>query len=284
MNNTPFFAPVNSFGIDVSKKDFGDKIALIDSDYLKYYVTASMYKKIMDEGMDHSKAILNETIDYYLGRDIFDRFKAKSYVFCFSAPSHKVFRNAITQEKEYKGHRKNQKDSTYYPDKYEDMAYIYSYINDRYPTLYFDDLEADDLVSFLQDQENTFIYSNDKDLKQVPGFHYMMDSGTLKFTSEEEGMKLLLSQVLLGDSTDNFSGLAGFGKVSLQKFLDQNSNITDESMLFMTIKKFIDKFGVMNGIDTFVEMWSIASMKIDRGVYFKEKYSKAYLLKESLLK
>ena len=282
MARTPFIIPVNTYiDVDVSKKKF-DKIALIDADYLKYYVTANMYKRIMNDGEEHSMSMLNGIIDYYLGRDIFDRFSAKAFVFCFSAPSHKVFRNAITQEKEYKGHRKNAKDSTYYPDKYEDMAYIYSYINERYSTLYFDDLEADDLVSFLQHEENTFIYSNDKDLKQVPGYHYNMDEGMLMYTSEEEGMKLLLGQILMGDSTDNFSGLAGFGKVSLQKFIDEFPDITDESMLFMTIKKFIDKFGVLHGTDAFVEMWNIASMKIDRGAYFKEKYQSAYTLIESL--
>lgn len=269
--------------IDVSQQDFSDKIALIDADFFKYLVTSSIYKKIMDEGETNGISTLNETVDYYLSREIFDRFKAKAYLFCFSAPSHKVFRNHVAQEKEYKGNRKNQNDTTYYPSKYDDMAYVFDYVSKRYPTLIFDDLEADDIVSFLQDPENTFIVSRDKDLKQVTGHHYNSNKNTLEFTTEDEGLKMLLGQTLIGDTTDNFGGLYRFGPKKLEALLQESPNTTAELLFYKTIRLYTEHHGLLKGIDTFVEMWSIASMKLDRGNYFKEKYSKAYALKQALL-
>lgn len=41
------------------------------------------------------------------------------------------------------------------------------------------------------------------------------------------------------------------------------------------INEFVSKKGLLQGIDTFVEMWSLVSMKINRGEYFKEKYASA---------
>lgn len=282
------------------KKDFSSKVALIDADYLKYLVTSSMYKKIMEEGLSHSKSMLNEVIDYYLSREVFKNYSAKAYVFCFSCPSKQVFRNHITQEKKYKGNRENQKDYTPYPDKYDDMAYVYQYVKERYITLFYNDLEADDLVSFLQDKENTFICSVDKDLEQVEGYHFDLKNRVLKYTDARKGCLMLFSQVLLGDTVDNFSGLKGFGKKSLVKMFDSITNknvdfsaygdisklsisfivsrypeLDHELMLHSCIKKFVEKYGVLNGADTFVEMWNIASMKINRGDYFKEKYASA---------
>ena len=272
-----FTAPVDSYeSIDASKKTT-DRIALIDADRYKHVVTYRMYQKIMLEGNVYSKPLLHQTIDEYLSNDIFNKFEAKAYVFCFSAPSGKVFRNHIAQEKKYKGHRKGE-DKYFYTGKYEDMSYIYEYINQRYETLYFDDLEADDLLSMLQGDE-TFIFSHDKDLKQVPGFHWDMKNLDWIYISEQKGMRSLFTQILTGDSTDNFGGLKGFGQVSLNKLIKEVGPDVDPTLFFYkVIKLYIDKYGLLNGVDSFSEMWNMASMKINRGDYLKEKYASAFEL------
>lgn len=274
------FSPINGDLEKYDKKNFSDKVALIDADYLKYLVTSLMYKKIIEEGKDHSVSMLNETIDFYLSRDIFNSFSAKAYVFCFSAPSSNVFRNHLAQEKKYKGNRENQKDSNYYPDKYEDMAYVYEYIKQRHVTLFHDDLEADDLLSFLQHPEKTFIYSNDKDLKQVIGYHFDIKNRFLSYTDEEKGFKMLIKQVLTGDTTDNIPGLFRCGPKRVEEITEGKDAY---ACLIACINEFISKKDLLHGVDTFVEMWSLVSMKINRGDYFKEKYKSSINLVNSLI-
>lgn len=284
MDNFQFTAPVNSWdNDDWEKKDFGNKIALIDADRYKHLVTYRMYQKLMDEGFDmRSKEMIDELIESYLRVDIFNQFQCKDYIFCFSAPSSKTFRHAFAQHKEYKGNRKGKVDPNFYEGKYEDMAYVFEYINKRYHTLFFDDLEADDLLSMLQDEDDTFIFSHDKDLKQVVGWHYNMERRGLDYTDEELGMQRLLDQILIGDTTDNITGLIGFGEKGLEKFKEECAHMDKEQVLWLTVKKYINKYGLLHGIDTFVEMWGLVSMKIDRGDWFKEKYSKAFSLLENI--
>jgi hypothetical protein len=277
-------APLYTNEVEIVKVET-DLIALIDADRYKHLVTYRMYKKIMEEGMEHSKALLNEIIDNYLSRDIFNCFKAKAYVFCFSAPSKDVFRNSIAQEKEYKGNRKNRTDNYFYTGKYEDMGYIYEYIASRYQTLFFDDLEADDILSMIQ-TEDTFIFSHDKDLKQVTGMHWDMEKYKLVNTTETEGTRMLVCQLLLGDSVDNIPGLKGFGEKALSDFKEKviNDKMSTAQMLFYALTQYTNKYGVLHGMDAFNENWGLLSMKLNRGAYFKEKYIEAFYLIENLIK
>jgi 5'-3' exonuclease len=278
----PMFPPLYTGQVEVVKVET-DLIALIDADRYKHLVTYRMYKEIMEEGKEHSKALLNEIIDNYLSRDIFNVFKAKTYVFCFSAPSKDVFRHAIAQEKKYKGNRGKSVDKYFYTGKYDDMGYVYDYIASRYQTLFFDDLEADDILSMLQD-DRTFIFSHDKDLKQVKGMHWDMENYKLVNTTETEGTRILVLQLLLGDSGDNIPGLKGFGEKALNDFKEKviRENMTTAQMLFHAITEYTNKYGVLYGIDAFAENWGLLSMKLNRGKYFKEKYVEAYSLMETL--
>jgi hypothetical protein len=273
-------APTTS-DFEVTKKDFSHLVALIDADYLKYITVNRVYHRV-SSGEKHSMAMVTNTINELINDNFFSRFSAKAYLFCFSAPSKNVFRNSIAQEKKYKGNRGNSIDITHYDQKFEDMAFVYEYINTRYPTLFFKDLEADDIVSFLQ-TDDTFIYSKDKDLKQVKGHHYNRKSNSLDYVDSETGIKRLVLQCLQGDSVDNFPGLKGFGEKSVDKFKEEHVIATGEEMYYHAVKLFTDKLGVLKGIDTFNEMWIMASMKIDRGDYFREKYALAYDTLKGLL-
>lgn len=277
MDKKPFLVPVYE-QYDVYEPKIINKIALIDADRYKHLVTYRMYQKMFDEGLEHSKQLLEEITEEYLRVDIFNCFKAVDYVFCFSAPSKNVFRHSISQIKEYKGNRRKE-DPYMYPGKYEDMAYVYEYISKRYFSLFNKELEADDLLSMLQN-ENTFIFSHDKDLKQVPGFHWNISSGDLFFISIEEANFNLFSQLLTGDATDNISGLEGFGPKGLEKLLSEVNN--DEMLILRVLKMFIDKYGLRNGVDTFTEMWSLVSCKFNRGQFFKDKYQECFYLVEKL--
>lgn len=62
-----------------------------------------------------------------------------------------MFRNGVAQCKKYKGTRADKVDPYDYEGKWTDMASVVSFIAKRYPILVYDDLEADDLLSMLQD-------------------------------------------------------------------------------------------------------------------------------------
>jgi 5'-3' exonuclease len=265
------------------KKKFPNKVALIDADRYKHVVTYRVFQEL-ESGKEHNKRLVNGIIEDYLYNDIFSKFECKAYIFCFSAPSKQVFRNHIAQEKKYKGNRDNKPDHYDYDGKYEDMAHVFEYIESRYTTLIFSDLEADDVLSMLQHPERTFIFSHDKDLKQVIGFHYNMNAGFLEYTTESNGLEMLMGQMLKGDTVDNIPGLQGFGDKALEKWKEECSHVGDLDIVMMALKKYTDKYGVLQGVDTFAEMWHLLSMRINRGKYCKEKYATAFALIESLTK
>lgn len=279
MEHYPFL--VSSYEESHAKRKT-DKIALIDADRYKHVVTYRVFQELQN-GKEHTKLLVTEIIDDYLYRDIFARIECPVYLFCFSAPSGNVFRNWVSQEKKYKGNRENVSDPNSYDQKYDDMVFVYTYIKEHYSTLIFDDLEADDILSMLQHEDRSFIFSHDKDLKQVPGFHFNMDGGYLDYVTKEEGFERLVFQILKGDSTDNIPGLFRFGEKKVEKFQEENKGRSDIELFFLAVREFTQKMGVMEGIDCFVEMWSLVSMRINRGAYLREKYASAFMLMEQYL-
>jgi len=280
----PFKISSQIEGVDLNIKTI-NKIALIDADRYKHVVTYRVYQAIADEGKEHCKSLVNEIIDDYLSKDIFNCFKADSYIFCFSAPSRQVFRNSICQEKGYKANRSVRHDPNHYAEKYDDMAYVFEYIKKRYQTLFYDDLEADDILSMLQ-TENSFIFSHDKDLKQVVGWHWNFETYNLTYIEEEESLKLIAYQLLKGDATDNIPGLKGFGDKAWTDFINEfdSENITYDFILNRVLKIFIDKLGIINGFDTFNEMWNLIVLKRKRGLYLEERYKQAFFVFRNLEK
>ena len=74
--------------------------------------------------------------------------------------------------------------------------------------------EADDKCAILQTQDrtNTVVSSIDKDLLQVPGWHWIPGKGMVE-VSEVSGLLRLYQQILMGDATDGVPGCKGIGAV-----------------------------------------------------------------------
>ena len=106
--------------------------------------------------------------------------------------------------------------------------------------LFHDEYEADDLIADrakeLRAQNKAYIIvSIDKDLKQLPGYHFDFypiystnpETGEkifvrlkgLSFTSDFEAMYMLATQLLTGDSGDRIKGLHRVGAKSAEKIL-----------------------------------------------------------------
>jgi len=83
-------------------------------------------------------------------------------------------------------------------------------------------LEGDDMLGLLATKEpleGKVIVTIDKDLRQIPGWHYNPDSDTLFEVTPEEGERWHLHQTLTGDRTDNYPGCPGIGTVRALRLL-----------------------------------------------------------------
>lgn len=131
----------------------------------------------------------------------------------------------------------------------------------NYNTVLNHDLEADDLVSFYytqfkQNKQQVIICSPDKDvLFQNVGMHYDYKKKTFIEVKENDVEFFLFKQVGCGDATDNISGIEGVGDKTIDKwFKEVGKNHTYQAIL---IDKYIDKYGIHEGINRFFETFSM---------------------------
>lgn len=134
------------------------------------------------------------------------------------------FREELAERDVYKGNRKAQK-----PHWYEAIR---TYLINQHHAEVIDGMEADDALAIYITKEPTAIcVSRDKDLRQVQGWHYgysvgkqpeygpiLVDElGELILTTDGikgTGLKFFYSQIITGDTVDNYKGLPGAGPVA----------------------------------------------------------------------
>lgn len=258
-----------------------NRIALIDADFIKYMVCNIRKKELEEQQLNRSAEIfikelpiIRITNDYLQGA-FFNKI-ADPMIFCFSGKSYNTFRNAICFQKEYKAGRKLTPET--YEGQFADSIEVMKHIKSLYATILFEDLEADDVVSVLQDPDFTYILSKDKDLKQVPGWHYDFENNTIYEIDNANAAYNLAYQLLAGDSVDNIPGFPNFGEVKTKKFLSEISN--PSQYIHQVFKFYILNMGSFKGADLFVENWNLVKMRMDRGDHFKSKYKQMYDTKE----
>ena len=84
-----------------------------------------------------------------------------------------------------------------------------------------DHLEADDLIGMLVSSGRAIGVTVDKDLRQIPGWHWNPDKELEPLlVSGEEADKYFYQQWMTGDTTDNIWGLWKVGPAKAKKLLD----------------------------------------------------------------
>lgn len=121
------------------------------------------------------------------------------------------WRNSYATERKYKGNRSSSDKPVYYDE-------IQDYLIRKYNAFVCYGFEADDYVSYLQD-DNTVLVDNDKDTMMVPGRHYNPVKDKKSIVTEEEGEFNFFKQLLTGDSADNIGGLHRVGNKTAEKIL-----------------------------------------------------------------
>lgn len=151
----------------------------------------------------------------------------------------RTFRDAIATVKPYKGTRASNK-----PWHYNNLSV---YLRSEYDVKVVDNIEADDAMSIDHiANQDTIICSRDKDLRQVPGWHYSWElgrqpsfgpidipqEGWLDFDEEKKkltgcGEAFFFAQCLMGDAVDNIPGLPKCGPVKAWNILTNGKGVYD---------------------------------------------------------
>ena len=144
------------------------------------------------------------------------------------------FRDAIAVTQPYKGNRTQPK-----PQYLQDVR---QYLVDMWGAQIVEGKEADDTVAieYLKDPDNRCIVAIDKDLLQIPGWHYNYKKDELVRVSADDAMRFFYCQLLEGDRVDNVRGIPGIGKVKARKHID--SCRTEQEMYALCRKMYAEAY------------------------------------------
>ena len=180
-------------------------VILVDGDIIAY--RAAFYAEKL-EGLD---AILkvDQVVD----------FIAKK---CNSHPENMLtfltgagnFRHEEATTVPYKGNRSKKE-----PPRW--LHYSREYLIDNYCAVVSSGEEADDLIGINATLlgEDTVVASIDKDMLQIPCYHYNFKRDEWHQVSHAEGLMFFYEQILTGDRADNIIGIKGIGPVKAKKIL-----------------------------------------------------------------
>lgn len=192
------------------------------------------------EEVSHALANVKSTV-----AKILDATDCNEYVVFLSSGFN--FRKNIATLLEYKGNRKDARK----PEHYDA---IHNYLKEYYGAITLTSIESDDALAMCQTKD-TVICSIDKDLLQVPGFHYDWVGDYKTLISPDVGLKKLYMQVLTGDSTDNIPGIRGIGPVKARKIITDTYELigSDEHELHQACCVHWNKFLETNPFDGMYE-------------------------------
>lgn len=226
--------------------------ALIDADILRYEIGYAAETGWQTEGEVPPWAYVDNLLNRRIENILLETQSDDCTLFLSGKTN---FRNDIAITKVYKGTRKQDK-----PIHFDNLS---ACIKAMPNTIVSDGVEADDLMAIEQTSTlDTIICSRDKDLRQVPGWHYSWEIGNqplwgpilvdkfgwLTLDREKKpaklkgaGFKFFCSQLITGDTVDNIPGLRGGGNVLAFQTLD--STKTEEEAMEEVIKQYRDRMG-----------------------------------------
>lgn len=160
------------------------------------------------------------------------------------------FRTAIASVRPYKGNR----DPKQRPVHLQAVREYYV----RYHFATICEGEADDGIGSASNATSCII-TNDKDLKQIPGWHYNFVTKELKYIGKREAGLYFFQQLLSGDPTDNVPGIEGLGEAGAIAILDGCSGVREaETRVLQAYQK---RYGVGEGNKRFLETGRLVKIK-----------------------
>lgn len=132
-------------------------------------------------------------------------------------------------------------------------------------------MEADDLMRIWAEEakangDDFIICSIDKDLKCIPGKHYLMHKQELIEVSEEDAIRHYYEQLLKGDPTDNIPGVPRVGEVKARKILENLS--TEAEFQERVVEQYLIAYGEAYWKDYLLSNGKMIYLKKHKDDYF----------------
>jgi DNA polymerase-1 len=200
---------------------------LIDGDIVAYraaFATQDYSYKEAEEKVDElMEYIISDTVEFpFPSKDDFQTYLTGKTNFRFD----------IAKSHPYKGNRKD-------TEKPKHLASARQHMMNKYDAIVSENEEADDLIAKAAAalDYNCVVASIDKDMLQLPCWHF--NFGRNEWTKVEpfEGLKFVYHQMLTGDRADNIVGLQGIGPKKADKLLQ---DCHTEEDLWTTVLKAYD--------------------------------------------
>jgi DNA polymerase-1 len=186
---------------------------LIDGDLYLYRACAAAEEEInwgndiwsLVSDLKVAKRIFQATID-----EACAHLDTSHFIICLSDRGN--FRKEL--DSQYKGNRKNVRK----PVGYSEMV---QWVKETYRWYLEPMLEADDIMGILGSApgHSTIVMSDDKDLKSVPCTLWRPVAGEFHVITEAQADMAFLTQALMGDATDGYSGCPTVGAKTAEKIL-----------------------------------------------------------------
>ena len=188
--------------------DYGK--ALVDGDVFAYRAAYATNDGTQDDAVDCIDTLLRLGVER-VSQLPYEFSNYQVYLTC----SGYQFRHDIAKSHPYKGNRSQREKPTH-------LQYIRDYMISDWDAVVSVEQEADDCLAIEAtrlDYDCTIV-SIDKDMLQVPCWHYNPVKDVMKKVTPDEGIKFFYTQILTGDPVDNIVGLKGVGPKTADKMLD----------------------------------------------------------------
>lgn len=115
---------------------------------------------------------------------------------------------------------------------------LYDYFKIAHQAIESENAESEDYVYTLSKKidNNGIIVSNDHDLDEIPGIHYMYKKDVWKKVSIQEARMAKYQKLIVSESGDNVNLAKGLGIKHFEKFY--NSNMTNEEIEAQLLKSY----------------------------------------------
>lgn len=189
---------------------------LIDADILTYRI--GFASQDVPEGI--VKARVDTTVELIQASTETEKYR------CFlTSTDHSNYRYTL-----YPGYKANRKQPK--PNHYD---LIRQHLQDKHKAEIVYNMEADDALGINQ-QKDTVIASIDKDLNQIPGWHYNFVNDNLYQVTPLGGLRFFYKQLLTGDKTDNISGIPRIGTKTADHLLQECRS--EEEMFRVVVNQY----------------------------------------------
>ena len=174
------------------------------------------------------------------------------------------YREQLAVTKPYKGNR----DTKHKPKYFKELK---EYLLDVWQAEMIHGREADDAMGCAQwarwkdGHEDTVIATIDKDLDNIPGYHYNWRRDEVYYVDQDKADRLFWLQALTGDTVDNIQGIPGCGPKTAEKILAGKDSWED--MYAAVRNEYIAK-GL--GEDSFYENASLVWIQREEGLNFDD--------------